>query len=159
MQILRDQFSDQEAQEKAFFIINALNKRDVETTKKIVHFLIDLSSASSSISSFSKRKVQSYSLENEKRTQLFKDFITGLQGIEGHYLKEARMNFLHEDERCILSFALKVGKLFSTIRKRANKLVSNFDAGLCNQRFAHAILDELQGYSHFLVLLEWFVCF
>ena len=93
-------------------------------------------------------------MENEKRSQLFKDFITGLQGIEGHYLKEARMNFLHEDERCILSFALKVGKLFSTIRKRANKLVSNFDAGLCNQRFAHAILDELQGYSHFLVLLE-----
>ena len=34
LQILRDQFTDQEAQEKAFFIINALNKRDVETTKK-----------------------------------------------------------------------------------------------------------------------------
>jgi len=97
----------------------------------------------------------------ERRVQCLKDFLSALQGVQGHYLRNrvdpsspSSGTGLTRGEMAILDHAFELGKLHLRVRGYANRLISEISSGLVCQRLGHALRDELDGFDRFLSILE-----
>lgn len=142
-------------------VLSSLCARNMDVGKKVALLLLELKRQP--IPAHMNIRQARGNLEimaDERQVQIQRDFLYQLQsGRAGHYLRldgDSVREVLSDFEIKCLRAALDTGEKAHFIVDYSRNVLSKAQAyrGVCSQRFAHALLDELDLYYRFLSLME-----